>query len=117
MLNCSILKEGDVNIVYLEGELDASTSCDLSKILVDFVNEGMHQVILDMGGLTYISSNGLRPLLEWLDATRNVSGKRKMALCGLQEFVNDVFKVTEFNLKFPIYDNADIALCDFNPIV
>ena len=114
MLNCSILKEGDINLVYLEGELESTGAGELSKTLLEFVGDGMHQIVLDMTSVTYISSNGLKPLLEWLDATRNISGKRKLAVCGLQEFPRRVFEVTEFDRKFPIYDNADAALRAFD---
>ena len=113
MLSCSISKEGDVNLVFLEGELDASSAEELSKVLSDCVSEGVYQIVLEMGGVNYISSNGLRPLLEWLDATRNVTGNRKLALCGLQPFLKEVFAITEFDRKFPIYDNADVALDSF----
>lgn len=109
MLNFSISNEGNVTIVYLVGELDASNADDFSKAFIDLVRTGSNHVIMDMTEVSYISSNGLRPLLEWLDATKNASGNRQLALCNLQEFVRDVFRVTEFDRKFPIYDNEDIA--------
>ena len=113
MLNCSISKEGEVNLVFLVGELDAITAEELSKVLTDCVSEGVYQIVLEMSQVSYVSSNGLRPLLEWLDATRNATGKRKLALSGLQPFLREVFAVTEFDRKFPIYDNADAALESF----
>ncbi len=113
MLNFSIANEGTVVIVYLAGDLDASCSDDFSKVLLDLVRNGSNHIILDMLEVSYISSNGLKPLLDWLDATKNVSGKRHLVLCNLQEFVREVFRVTEFDRKFPIYDNDDLARNSF----
>ena len=113
MLNCSISKERDVSVIYLDGELDATASDELSKVLTNCVSEGVYQIVLDMANVRYLSSNGLRPLLEWLEATRNITGKRKLALCNLHEFAKKVFSITEFDRKFPIYDTIDMALGSF----
>lgn len=113
MLNCSISKEGDIEIVYLEGNLDATTADVLSKTLLDFFEAGRHQIILEMGGVSYISSNGLRPLLEWLEATQQIAGRRRLVVCNLHEFIKEVFKITEFDLKLPIYEDAESALGAF----
>ena len=110
MLNYSISREGDIEVIYLEGYLDATTAEILSKTLMDCFEAGMHKIVLEMGGVSYISSNGLRPLVEWLEATYEMSGRRKLAVCNLHEFVREVFRITEFDLKLPIYDNIDSAL-------
>ena len=113
MLNFSISNEGNVVVMYLTGELDATSAEDFSKALLDVAREGENNIIVDMAEVSYISSNGLRPLLDWLAATKNASGKRQLAFCSLQEFVREVFSVTEFDRKFPIYDDETVALGAF----
>ena len=113
MLNCSISKEGDVEMVYLSGELDATSASELSKTLLDLVKRESHHIILEMGDVSYISSNGLLPLLEWLEATKHVSGNRKLAVCNLTEFAQEVFRILSFDRKFPVFDDPDEALRAF----
>ena len=110
MLNTTIAKEGDISVVYLDGELTATTEDELTKLLLGRASDGNNRLILDLSEIGYLSSNGLRPLLSWLDATKSSSGKRRLAVCGLQEFVQSVFQITGFDRKFPIYDSIDSAL-------
>lgn len=110
MLQCTVAKEGNINIIYLMGELDASTSDQLSKLLSNFITEGSHQIILEMSELNYVSSNGLRPLLQWAQSTQQVSDKRKLTVCNMQEFVRSVFTATGFDVKFPTFDSTEAAL-------
>ena len=113
MLNTTIAKEGDVCVVYLAGELSATTEDELTKLLLGLASDGNQQLILDLSEIGYLSSNGLRPLLAWLGATKTSSGKRCLAVCGLQEFVQAVFHTTGFDRKFPTYDTVDSALGSF----
>ena len=113
MLVSTIAKEGSVSIVYLSGELNAATEDDLTKLLMGLVNDGSHQIILELSELGYISSNGLRPLLEWTRATQNLSGHRKLTLCCMQEFVRTVFEATGFDRKFPVHDTLEEAIESF----
>ena len=113
MLDLSIAKEDKVSIVYLSGELNALTAGQVSKLLVDLVNEGSYQIILELSELTYITSNGLRPLLEWLEVTKSVSGNRRLAVCSMPEFVKTVFEITGFAHKFPTFDSTESALNTF----
>lgn len=113
MLNYSISKDGDIEVVYLEGYLDATTAHILAETLGDCYQAGMHKIIMEMGGISYLSSNGLKPILEWLAATEAMSGRRKLAVCNLCEFTREVFRATEFDLKLPIYENVESALSAF----
>lgn len=113
MLYPTIVKEGEVNIIYLSGELTASTSDELTRLFKDLIADNGNQVVLEMSGLTYISSNGLRPLLEWLDGTKNSPGKRKLVLCCLQKFVAQVLSATGFDRKFPVFDSLEAAMSEF----
>ena len=113
MFNSTIAKEGDINIVYLSGRLDAATAEDFTKILVDLASEGSNRIVLEMSDLKYISSNGLQPFLTWLDATRDQATGRQLAICCLQEFVKSVFEISGFDRKFPTFQSLESALETF----
>ncbi len=110
MLNSTIAKEGSANIIHLEGELSAITAEELGKLLMGLVDEGRHRIVLDLGALTYVSSDGLKPLLEWREKTRKLEGGARLVVCCLQQFVKTVFEVTGLSSAFPAYDTLEAAI-------
>lgn len=58
----SIEVTGDV--ILLRGELDAHTAPQLDEVIVDIVSGGAEQLVLDMGGVEFVDSSGLRSLIR-----------------------------------------------------
>ncbi len=58
----SIEVTGDV--ILLRGELDAHTAPQLDEVIVDIVTGGAEQLVLDMGGVEFVDSSGLRSLIR-----------------------------------------------------
>lgn len=78
--------------VSLEGRLDTTTSPELEEALKDSL-EGIKALTMDLAGLEYISSAGLRILLA-TQKTMNRQGTMK--LTNVCDMVMDVFEVTGF---------------------
>lgn len=106
MLDFAISNEGDVNVVFLKGELDATTSQDVCRMLEGNTKEGIRVLVLDMEDVAYVSSNGLRPLVEWLEE----DNARILAACNLNEFTREVFRATEVDATISVYRNSREAL-------
>jgi len=65
-------------------------------------------LVLDLHGLEYISSVGLRVLMM---ASRQVGAQAgRIVLTGLTPLVREVFEISRFNLVFEIFDDLDSAL-------
>lgn len=62
MLNINSEKKGDQLDVFLEGRLDSDTSPDFEKEVISSIDD-VTSMNVDMSGLEYISSAGLRVLL------------------------------------------------------
>ena len=93
-------REEGTYTVYLSGRLDTLTSRDLEKELeVLFSEEGLKTLIIDMKDLEYISSAGLRVLL---DAARFMEDKDGMTVRNVCSEVMDVFDITGFSEVFTI---------------
>jgi anti-sigma B factor antagonist len=58
----SIEVTGDV--IVLRGELDAHTAPKLDEVIVALAAEGAEQLVLDMGGVEFVDSSGLRSLIR-----------------------------------------------------
>ncbi|HEU4324819.1 MAG TPA: anti-sigma factor antagonist [Roseiflexaceae bacterium] len=98
-------------IVTLGGRLDAqSTNQALSRVRAT-LGAGTSQVLLDMSGVTFMSSSGLRALL--LLRRELLAQGGELRLCALQPQVREVFALTGFTQVFAIHDTRDDALAAF----
>jgi len=95
-----IRKESAPSLVVfrLEGKLDALTGPSLVSAIA--VEEQSSRIILDMREVTYVSSGGLRAIVQV--ARRAQVAKGHVAIFGLQPSVREVFDVSGFGNMFPI---------------
>ena len=78
--------------IALTGRLDTTTSPQLEAELSTCLN-GVKELILDMAGLEYLSSAGLRVIL----AAQKVMNKQgSMVVRHVNDTVNEVFEITGF---------------------
>ncbi len=90
-----------VVVVTLFGELDSRTAPIVQDKLMDLPSPEA-RVLLEMSGVNYISSAGLRALLMLYRRMANSDGR--VALVGLTESIRDVMTVTGFLDFFAAYD-------------
>ena len=79
--------------IALEGRLDTTTAPELEKELKASL-DGITTLVIDMTGLEYISSAGLRVLLS-AQKTMNKQGEMKVVHVG--ETIMEIFEVTGFS--------------------
>ena len=91
-MTIEIKKMGAEVVIELAGRLDTSTAPILDKTLCEDVSENAN-LMLDLKGLEYISSAGLRVLLS---AQKRMKKSGSMKLRNVSEEVMDVFELTGF---------------------
>ena len=91
----TINKQQNGNVLTLapQGRLDTVTSPELEAELKNSL-DGVESLILDLSGLEYISSAGLRVLLS---AHKTMSVRSGMKVTNAGEIVREVFEVTGFS--------------------
>jgi anti-anti-sigma factor len=99
--------QGEVVIVTLTGRLDSSAAQSAESKLGDTIGTGVPHVAIDMSGLDYISSAGLRVLLVLAKKVQQAKGK--VALFGLMPNVREVFSVSGFDTIFSIQPDRAAA--------
>jgi len=100
----------DVPIIAVSGRIDATTSRDLENALNELIEHDNSQIVLDLGGVEYVSSVGLRVMLAALKKVRPKKGD--VMLVSLQPFVREVFEITGFTKLFSIYPSqAEALIC------
>ena len=92
MLTINKHSENGIAVLSLEGELDTLTSKDLANEIEGFL-DGVTDLTVDLEGLVYITSAGLRVLLV-IEQTMEEQGK--MRVLHVCEDVMEVFEVTGF---------------------
>ena len=78
--------------VAVVGRLDTGTAPDLEVVLKESF-EGITKLILDFEGLEYLSSAGLRVILQ---AQKTMNKQGEMIIKNVNETINEIFEVTGF---------------------
>jgi len=97
-------QQNDVAVVALSGRLDASAATQAEAGLDSALGSPGPRLAIDLTGLDYISSAGLRVLLVVAKKVQRANGK--LALFGLCDNVREVFAVSGFDTIFPIAADA-----------
>ena len=97
-----ITEQNDRLVVKLIGELDNMACQKAKKQLTPVVEQEGHDVELDCGELNYISSSGLRLLIN-IYKHHHAIGRRSI-VTHVKENVKDVFEVGGFFMLYEIED-------------
>ena len=100
-------RRDDVLSVRLSGRLDAAAVEVFEESLADSIAETDRAVILDLAGLDFIGSTGLRAVLT---TAKTLQGRNaELVLCALSEPVRRVFRITGFDRILQIYGTREAA--------
>jgi anti-anti-sigma factor len=105
------VQKAEVAVVSVQGSVDALTARQLTDFLQEKIDAGQVKVIIDLSGVEFMSSAGLRTVLIALKETRNKGGDLRLA--GAQPGVEKVLKMSGFNMILKSLPTVDEALNDF----
>ena len=91
-MTIEIKKNADATIIEIEGRLDTITAPALDKTINEDIGDTKN-LVLDVKGMEYISSAGLRVLLG---AQKKMQKIGSMKVTGVCEEVMEVFEMTGF---------------------
>lgn len=80
-------------VVTPNGRLDTSNAPQAEKLLVENINAGEKRVVVDFSRTDYISSAGLRVILQ---AARLVRRDGRVVLCNANEQIREVLEISGF---------------------
>jgi anti-anti-sigma factor len=100
--------ENGVTVVAPHGRVDSVSSAELEKALVGRLDAGARHLVVDLGGVEYISSAGLRVLLMLAKKLQGTGGR--LVLCAMPESVRLVFELAGFLPIFEIEDTRQAAV-------
>ncbi len=91
-MSIEMKRNAEETIIEIAGRLDTTTAPVLDKTINEDI-EGTKDLILDLKGLEYISSAGLRVLLGAQKKMQKIGSMKVVNVC---EEVMDVFEMTGF---------------------
>ncbi len=95
-------------LVAVRGRMDALMATEFEGAFDSLIRDGGLKVALDMSGLDYVSSAGLRSILGAYKKIKSAGGA--LVLCGLSGTVKEVFEISGFASIFQVFDTVDAAL-------
>jgi len=105
---------GDVLVVSLSGRINHKTADPLRDALMPLVEQPeCGGIVLDLGGVDYMSSVGLRVLM--LAAKTGKRLERPIVVAGLQPTMREIFEISRFNMVFDTYESVRDALGALSP--
>ena len=94
-------KQGDATILQPQGRLDATSASEMDRSVITLINGGIMHLVLDLSGLEYVSSAGLRVFLSAAKRMKQVQGKFSLANPTPQ--VQQVLQVAGFSTILPVF--------------
>jgi anti-sigma B factor antagonist len=93
-------------VLKLEGEFDLSSEAQFQERLAELRDPGLAELILDMRGLEFIDSSGLRLIIKLAGTARDEDFK--LTLIPGEGQVESVLKTTGLDRILPISANGDL---------
>ena len=104
----SIGGAGPVASVRMTGELDMDNADDAIDRLLGLVPEDAEGLVVDLGGVTYVDSAGIRLFVDLSERLARTG--RKLALAVPAEApISRIFALVRLELVVPLYETAEAA--------
>ena len=107
-MQIDIAVQDGITILKVTGRMDAATVNGFTDECQTQIKNGSGRFIVDLAGLEYISSAGLRGILTLGKSCK--AAKAALAFCSVQSMVADMFKLSGFMSILTVYPTLDEAL-------
>ena len=101
-------KSSALTVISVTGRMDAGNAGEFNEAFDVILGKRPAVLIINLDGLQYISSAGLRSVLTLIKTAKAAGTALKF--CAMQPMVTDVFKVSGFSAMLAIFDTLNAAL-------
>lgn len=107
----------DVALVKIQGRVDHSTAKEFENALKPHLDQCIQgeqkKIIIDLGGVDFMTSAGLRVLM--IAAKTCDKHKAEIAVAALQSGIQEIFKISRFDLILKVFSTVDSAIESLSP--
>ena len=100
--------DAETHVIELGGEVDLYTAPEFKERLVQVIEDGKKQLVVDLSKATFIDSTTLGVLVGGVKRLRPSGGS--LALVCTDQNITKIFEITGLDRVFPIHASRDEAL-------
>jgi anti-sigma B factor antagonist len=100
--------DGQTHIIELGGEVDLYTAPEFKERMVQLIDDGKKQIVVDLSQATFIDSTTLGVLVGGVKRLRPAGGA--LALVCTDQNITKIFEITGLDRVFAIHSTRDEAL-------
>jgi anti-sigma B factor antagonist len=100
-----------VSVLTLKGTIETTNASGLEETLARIMDERCYRIVVDLGGVTYISSAGWGIFISEIKRIRRNGGDIKLA--AMSPEVREVFDLLEFGNILKPFERTSDAIRDF----
>ena len=98
----------DILVVEMTGRLDSSTAGAAYDRLTGIAKGDAKRILLDLGGLDYVSSAGLRAMLTMAKLAQTARGE--VRICNARAVVKEALETSGFNSLIRMFEDERSAV-------
>ncbi len=100
-----------VDLITVTGRIDSSNAEQLDAAFKEILDNGRNNIVMDLSGVNYMSSAGLRSLVAALRECKQRRGDVRLA--NVSERVGEVLSLSGLNKLFETFDDTTSAVGSF----
>ena len=109
MMEAIVKPMDNCDIVEIKGRIDSFTAPQLSDTLHNITQNKVYKIIIDMNDVSYISSAGLRILIDIQKICKKLN-QGEVILTNLPQRVYETLELAGFLPLFKFYSNVNSAI-------
>ena len=99
--------DAQTHVIELGGEVDLYTAPEFKERMVELIEAGKKQIVVDLSKATFIDSTTLGVLVGGVKRLRPAGGS--LALVCTDQNITKIFEITGLDRVFPIHGSRDEA--------
>jgi anti-anti-sigma factor len=110
-MQIEITEHKRVSVVTVSGRVDGSTAGDFEDALNKLIRSGNNNIVLDLADVDFVSSAGLRVLVNTHKAVKGSSGN--IVIANPSQQVVDTLDIAGLDVLFEKYEDRETAVGSF----
>ena len=103
---------GELSIVRVDGVVDTITASELENVLEKLINQSRYKILIDLGGVEYVSSAGWGIFISRIQEIREHDGD--IRLVNMIPNVYEIYELLEFENIIPAYETLEQGKKSYN---
>jgi anti-sigma B factor antagonist len=106
-----VTQHNNVCVLSPQGSIDALTVTECAGFFTNQINQGRFHLLVDLGGVDFMSSAGLRLLLQAAKHARQKGGDLRLA--GAASALEKMLKLSGFTSILKVFSTVDQAVASY----